>query len=93
MTGYRRGCNAQALRTWFEASGFDQEALAYVVGADQSSVSRWLSGDQRPGLDALAAIMVLSMGQVVPTDFLTASECRRLRQRVRRARARRGLGA
>lgn len=61
------------LKIYIAKNRLTQSEFAAKVGAEQSSVSEWLSGRKRPSWDMLERIAAATGGKVTPNDFLPAS--------------------
>jgi len=58
------------LGDWLKQSGKTQEEFGALIGADTSTVSRYISGERMPSLKKLTRISDVTGGVVTATDFV-----------------------
>jgi transcriptional regulator with XRE-family HTH domain len=51
-------------QAWAEREGLSQAQLAALLDVDQTSISKWFSGDRTPGIDSIIRIELLTRGEV-----------------------------
>lgn len=64
------------LSEYLKTTNLSQAEFGLRIGADQSTVSRYLRGRRRPRWDALRVIAEATGGQVTPADFFDGAEYR-----------------
>lgn len=58
------------LRAWIDHQGMSQAEAADLLGVSEASMSRWISGKDRPSWPNLAKITLVSKGLVSAADFM-----------------------
>lgn len=58
------------LRAWIDHQGMSQAEAADLLGVSEATMSRWISGKDRPNWPNLAKITLVSKGLVSAADFM-----------------------
>lgn len=58
------------LRAWIDHQGMSQAEAAGLLGVSEATMSRWISGKDRPNWPNLAKITLVSKGLVSAADFM-----------------------
>jgi hypothetical protein len=57
------------LETFLSKTGWDRTFLAWKIGVNECSVTRYLTGSRIPSPDVMVAIYKVTKGKVAPNDF------------------------